>query len=824
MNSLSELNAYASTSITYPDERPASVTFNPLVLANQSMEGYENQLLPLTIPAVITSIINRPQDLTISINLSNSVSGTTLTWDNTFPTMTQSVVGRVYTIGGIQTPSQFDLAKVFTIHHSTITEPQNFTFDTTVNYGLGTYAYATSITILHLEQLTAASDFTYLNDIPQIITGTPQVYDLNVYGVTNNAFTLVVSSHIPSGISSMSSAGSIGGTSSFNATTKELTITGDLAQVNSHLSSITLTPTIDSEVTMIFTYALFNLSNDFWTRRTQMIRATNALYLSKPASLSFYYNENLEASVTTPPQITNDLANVSTTYLMTIGSSEVGAIDTLSDGDTFNSTFNNTTKVLTLTGTKSTINTNLNNLVIRPALDYRNTITLNYTLAISGTTVAGRTQLGYVSALDTNISNMSVTREFISNTADQTIFATNTPQIVETITGATYTIYLSSVAGKFNTSSTSVPATFSYSGTKSEVNALFSTIKFYPNKNVVGTQTFTYQQYRNGVLQDTVTGSLNGTARVTAIPGQTEHVFLSTYSYTPTFEQANYLLADILMVGGGGAGSSRSADFYSANYGQASNSTTQALTSSGGAGGVVRTFTNKTLGSSTTITVGVGGSSLANNGTTTGNGTASSITGIGSAGGGYSGAIGYWSGSGTSTIQYGRVGGANSDYVGGQGVTNLITSNYRGGGGGAGAGGIGGNADATGATPKSGAGGAPAVVTFNSKIYTVGHGGQGISFGGAPTDLYQAHVPGFNYLRGGQNLLCLAPGDPWPPVGYNPAYTYTLINWPLTNDSLMPGPYYAFYKDTYGFGGSAIMTVGQGSPGTSGLVVIKFHT
>jgi hypothetical protein len=264
----------------------------------------------------------------------------------------------------------------------------------------------------------------------------------------------------------------------------------------------------------------------------------------------------------------------------------------LSTGSGGTSTF--TGETLTITGTKVQVNERLLNLSIQNITDYASPFYLIYSLTTPTAITVKRSQAMYVSNNNTAISNLNVSRSFVSNTGDQVVFSTNTPQIIETVSGTpSYTISLTSSAGKFGFSPSTATATFTYTGTKSSVNSIFSTILFYPYIDVSSTQTANYTQSRDGVTElSNQTISLVGTARSTSVPGAGTYTYTANTVATFTYEQANYLYADVLIVGGGGgAGAVTDKGGYPG---------------AGGGGGVYQSL-NTHVGVSTTIVIGAKG-------------------------------------------------------------------------------------------------------------------------------------------------------------------------------------------------------------------------
>lgn len=598
MNSLSELNGYAAMQVEIAiDTRPTDFEFT--TTSNQSVTTWENQ--PFISPAGfdITKIVNAPDDMSFSVNVA-SLPGTTVTWNNTTSTtgsaMTVSSAAGAYTISGIKVIADWELVKAPTITMP-VNPPNNWSYTSTLHYwNVMTRPWTTGVTVVQLEQLSTASDFYYAADTISVLSNTPSVQNLGVPGLSNDNLTLTLVPNIDYAVANLSSTSTLGGITSFNPIAGVYTIQGNLAQVNDHLVHISYTPPADSEVNWIATYYLYNASSDFTSSTTQHINNLDAIYMSKPST--YYYNEDITTQVTSTPSIT-DTVSGATSYVMTVVPSSGAGSVLSSSGSGGTSSFNSSTITLTISGTKTQVNSHLANLYLKTPTDYRGTTNLVYSLSLPGSVTAVRTQVGYVSALDTNISYMSLDRSFVQNTAAQLVFGyPNIPQILEEIAGATYTVFFTSTAGKFGTSTSDFSTNFAYSGTKSQVNAFMSTLKFWPYKGVYGNQTFTYTQQRNGVTKETVTVGFIGSLLTTPIPGSGTTVYTSTgsiSSFTPTYEQLNYLSCDMLVVGGGGGGSCGGGGI-------------SIISAGGGGGGAVVYQSNVSLtGDTLNIQVGEGG-------------------------------------------------------------------------------------------------------------------------------------------------------------------------------------------------------------------------
>jgi hypothetical protein len=587
MKKLSDLNKIGG--IYFTDSRPTEYTFATGTAQNQQVNVYENRTFKPPMNYDLIRLIN-PGNVALKIDLSNW-SNARAVWSSNLSTtgtaMPITVANNVYLITGITSITDWTTATNVAISSGT-NPPDSYSYTTTVTTGNVDHSFPITVFVNQLDQLTTPSDFYYQNTTTNTIINTPLVYDLGLSDINNSNLSLTITPSNTAPITSLSSTGT-GGTSTFNSSTKVLTITGNLNQVNSRLGNITYVATSGADSTWIAQYALYNASSNFTTTISQSIKAQGERLLTYPTP--FYYGRNVTNRITGYPQVVDTEGQPGRTYTLTVKSSTANTVATLSSsGSGGTSSFNSSTRVLTITGNKTQVNSHLATIDYTPVTDVVASINFEYYLTTSINETSLKLQNLYVTS-DTNIvGNISVTRSFVTNTADQAIFQSNTPAIIETVTGANYVITLTSAAGMFGTNTATATQNYSFTGTKSAVNSLFSTIKFYPFKDVNGDQTAVYSQYRNGSLQSSTTFGLSGTSRSTEIPGKTKYTFNSSGTFTPTFEQAYYLTADILVVGGGGGGGGGSG-FYGGG--------------GGGAGGAQEVY--MTLANLNTISITVGG-------------------------------------------------------------------------------------------------------------------------------------------------------------------------------------------------------------------------
>ena len=306
MNSLSDLNTYGQTQLTFTDLRPAKVVFDrasPLAQA-VNITQYATHSVPVAIN--IVEIVNTSASLRIDVS---SQSGATVTWSDipTGCTVTNPSTG-VYVITGITTPAIWDRVESPTITPS-IGFVGTFTYGvrivTTTN---GNKDYNVVVNVSDRVYLSTPSDVYFNASSTGTLTGGCTVID-----TYSTNWTVTVAPSFTDAITTLTTAGS-GGTSTFNSTTKVLTIKGTRTQVNSHLNAITYTIPSTNKTNWSL---VFNAINDTQNDGDSRTQAWYTLEYISAVRGSDTYVLNTQASLTRSPTITDASFDGSGTYTMT---------------------------------------------------------------------------------------------------------------------------------------------------------------------------------------------------------------------------------------------------------------------------------------------------------------------------------------------------------------------------------------------------------------------------------------------------------------------------------------------------------------------------
>ena len=632
MNSLTELNGFVNGfSLPYTDVRLPNIIFDRPNPVNQTQSVDKGFTITGSVGIDIVEILNAPLSLpSYTINVSGLASATASY--ASLPagvTVTETAAGN-YVINGFQDKATWDLIKSPTIDFDD-NFVGTFSYTSILTYngpsGFVSKTWTTAVTVNNVVFLTEPTQFIYDLSAVSAITGAPLLGNLDTAypGVT---FTVVITPSSISSINTFTTTGT-GGSFSVNASTKVITISGTRTQVNSRITGLR----IDANATAVdfaLTFAVSNSLNGTTDSRSQTLISQGLSVLGAVTIPQIYYNEDTAFLLTGFALITDVGFDGTGTYVYTITPSTASAILTMSvTGSGGTVSFNNSTKVLTIQGTRSQINARLPLITVTPAVDFQSNFNFSYSVVSPTAGTATKIQIVNIGSFDTEVINMNANRNFLANNGNS-IFSTNTPQISDLdATDPTYTVVFQSNDGVFTQASTLSPYVesvfanpLSISGTKTFVNDRFSSVKFYPTSGFSGNTSFTYTQLKNSVQQISQSVGLIGTAS-NYLDERTVD-FISTTNFTPNQQDVRYgKIGKILLVGGGGGGSG----------------------GGGGGGEVIYSETPIALvAQNYTITVGTGGSAGNSNlvsagGTAGGNGASTVAFGLTARGGGGSSAL-----------------------------------------------------------------------------------------------------------------------------------------------------------------------------------------
>jgi hypothetical protein len=507
VNSLEDLNNYGNTQVEFDDDRTPGVTILPETPNNQAVAIFQSQDSLVPNGTEILEIINYDvADVTYTVDTS-SISGATVVWSNypNYMTVSNPSVG-VFRISGFKSNEDWELVKNPTLQLPE-TQGLDFTYTAFITYfGSNTASWDIDVDITPFDVMNFPTSQSFDNNIATPITGNARIYD-----VTENdiVWTVTLTPSVAASVQSITSAGT-GGTTNFNNTTKVFTVTGTRVQVNSHLDSLTFTAPLSAQADFNLVYRATNNTDSRDISRTQLFICNAIRYLG-PIGGNISFNEDISFTLTNFPLITDNDRDGTGTYVYTITPDPTTAVRSMANtGTGGSSSFNASTKVLTITGTRSQVNNRLVNTTISPASDYNQNFTLSYNLTAPGDFTNTKTQTVAIAVQHDEVINITTARRY-DNDLPNTLFNNLVPQITDLDeTNPTYTITLSSAIGKFGTTANNAVSNFSFTGSKTQINAIFPTLVFVPNLNSTGNSTISYTQTKNGVQQVSATAILNG--------------------------------------------------------------------------------------------------------------------------------------------------------------------------------------------------------------------------------------------------------------------------------------------------------------------------
>ena len=374
MNSLSDLNNFASQGFLYTDFRPTKLTFT--TVSNSSVTAQEGSTITLPVGADITSIVSAA-NVQYSIDVS-AIPGSTVTW-NTLPAgITSQQSGTTWTLGNIVGVSQWQavrsaqvqLARDWTANAAIVSR---VTYPDATGQSNVT-VWNSQISIVPVPIMSTPSTYTFDRDQLTTVSGVPQIVDVQPDGV----YTMTITPNTASSVTSLTSAWSNVATITANTVTRSLTVTGPRANINTVLNHIDLKPVTGFNNSAIaLTYRLVNPVSAAVTTRNQVLVSSNLVPNLSNVTANRYYTSNSIGLLfpNTVPQVTTINASAYRVEL-TLGSN----IGFVTPGTVFGSTANWYTGNLTyvVSGTVSTVNSALGNLYFVPYANVSDSVSLQF--------------------------------------------------------------------------------------------------------------------------------------------------------------------------------------------------------------------------------------------------------------------------------------------------------------------------------------------------------------------------------------------------------------------------------------------------------------
>ena len=340
MNSLSDLNNFGATQVTFTDNRTAKVIFYQGAPQNDTVTIEQTQDVDYDVLFNVREIIDSATaNFEYLVDLTTAPANSSINTSGLPAGITVNESGGIYTFSDIDTAAEWDLIKVLPVDIDP-TYTGSFSFTVTYRYFnetenvTKTFSAEVSVTVndIILWDTTTLEDVYYSASstidnmqVPGIITEIVQSYTV----------TLTPSATVP--INTISSSGS-GGTTNFNATTKVYTISGTKAQVLSHINSLVITTTSGAVIDWTLQYQVNG--DGLGDTVTQSYFTTE--YLSAPRTAQTYTTAVSSNVGPGGPQIT-DSNGSSGTYTLEIQPQTQSQITTM-NADPFNDGYDNGTE------------------------------------------------------------------------------------------------------------------------------------------------------------------------------------------------------------------------------------------------------------------------------------------------------------------------------------------------------------------------------------------------------------------------------------------------------------------------------------------------
>ena len=381
MHSLSELNNFSSSTISFLDERPFALTITPPSSPQTAtVFGAEGNSVTAPCPYIVTTLQSANANITaLTVNVS-AYANANVTWTSVPASVTVSNLGGgVYRASGWRTVSELESVLNPSINFGTDASG-NLTYTSNLRFTSNSiFSWTTTAVIADTGEINTGSlvGITYNEDEAITFNSGLLVTDTNPSGTYN----IVISKSDPLA-GNLSSVGS-GGTSTYSANV--LTIAGNKTQVNSHLANITYTPTPDFNDNFTLNYAVTNVSSSEVNYATQSV----TLGFGNDEIINMYYNRYYVANkpneifATQTPYIT-DVDPTDPFY--TISFAVAGGIGFFeSDSNLIaRPNWNDTTKTYSFTGTRAQCDDILSSIKFYPTKDTTSTATITYTQRKNG--------------------------------------------------------------------------------------------------------------------------------------------------------------------------------------------------------------------------------------------------------------------------------------------------------------------------------------------------------------------------------------------------------------------------------------------------------
>jgi hypothetical protein len=160
---------------------------------------------------------------------------------------------------------------------------------------------------------SAFSDPVYAYYYPNIfnyVTTAPVLSDVTPGGTGDEFYTVTIQPTPLTAVANLATMANAGGTSVYNTTSKNLTLTGNVNQINTFTSNIRLLPTTGSTAEFTMTYQVYTLDGDILTRNQSFYANTTAGNItSNTGNIPAPYTANISSNILLPRNYTSNSVN-----------------------------------------------------------------------------------------------------------------------------------------------------------------------------------------------------------------------------------------------------------------------------------------------------------------------------------------------------------------------------------------------------------------------------------------------------------------------------------------------------------------------------------
>jgi len=278
MNTFEQLNSYSQNGVPANSSQSYSITWTGTA-STQSISAVEDALITVPTPVNLTAMAANPANVTYGIN-THPLTNVICSWaSETFPPwITYTDTGALKQITGQIGPISWSQFKAPTLLAKDYAN--NWSFVSSIVYANtaspasnNTISYTTNVTVTSQGELSQPGNVTFNEDTTTFAIN-PSAQITDAYS-GDLPYTCTLTPNITNAVFRMNSVTSTGGTSTFNSSTKVLTLNGTKTEVNAHLANVYLDITHDWANNFVMSYNLTNPISNLQTAVSQNFNVGN---------------------------------------------------------------------------------------------------------------------------------------------------------------------------------------------------------------------------------------------------------------------------------------------------------------------------------------------------------------------------------------------------------------------------------------------------------------------------------------------------------------------------------------------------------------------